>query len=355
MPSPPFSSSCCAEFERLCEVKERLLRTDEWRSGHREKKSDDADAFASKQCVRAANNATRLARATFSAVEKESKVRRAFGGGGRGGRDGGDGDDDDDDGDEERRRDEVEREMGDAIEQCAQYVCLCERVVAKRFDNASSRRRRSQVEAHLLGVALIASERVAEAARMLDDMRRARAKQHLELKKAEERRRGGKRVGAEGVALEIAPSSSSMRLRRGSESNGANGEVDAAATKKVEEGGGGFAQQRQQQQQQRQETVETETDALIAELVDVSRASQLTESKMTELLALTSMFANVVSQQSRQIEQIYSEALKSTKFLEIGNVEMRKTISRRRSGSSYIAFVLFVATFAVLFLDWFST
>ena len=114
-----------------------------------------------------------------------------------------------------------------------------------------------------------------------------------------------------------------------------------------------FSQQQQQQQQQQQEFV-NDSEALVAELVEISRGTQRAESKIVELSALSSMFANVVSKQSQQIERVYAEALKSTKFLEVGNVEMRKTISRRRSGSSYMAFVFFVATFAVLFLDWFN-
>jgi syntaxin 18 len=110
----------------------------------------------------------------------------------------------------------------------------------------------------------------------------------------------------------------------------------------------------QERRQQQQQEFVNDSDALVAELVEVSRGAQRAENKIVELSALSSMFANVVSKQSQQIEQIYTEALKTTKFLETGNVEMRKTISRRRSGSNYMAFVLFIATFAVLFLDWFN-
>jgi len=135
------------------------------------------------------------------------------------------------------------------------------------------------------------------------------------------------------------------RRRTIENSNGSGDDVGEGSTRSSE--------RRQNQQQQRQEFV-NDSDALVAELVEVSRGTQRAESKIVELSALSSMFANVVSKQSQQIEKIYTEALKTTKFLDVGNVEMRKTISRRRSGSNYMAFVLFIATFAVLFLDWFN-
>ena len=186
-------------------------------------------------------------------------------------------------------------------------------------------------------------------AKTLDWMRARRFREQAEKAKRLERRRGGDaRVGVEAVAKDLMmvkkQTAMPARRRKIENSNGSGDDVGEGSTSSSE---------RRQNQQQRQEFV-NDSDALVAELVEVSRGTQRAESKIVELSALSSMFANVVSKQSQQIEKIYTEALKTTKFLDVGNVEMRKTISRRRSGSNYMAFVLFIATFAVLFLDWFN-
>ena len=50
----------------------------------------------------------------------------------------------------------------------------------------------------------------------------------------------------------------------------------------------------------------------------------------------------------------YPRAVESTRRLEGGNVELRKTISRRGDSQLIVAVILFVATFGILFLDWLS-
>ena len=245
----------------------------------------------------------------------------------------------------EAARDSIEREIVECIRECQKHVDRCEALIASGWNSSSSSswatlklKHAPQFVAHLHGVALIASERIEEVAKTLDAMRARRFREQAEKARQLERRRGGdERVGVEAVAKDL--------MRRRVVKGRASGDVGESSNNS-------FSQQQQQQQQQ-QEFV-NDSEALVAELVEISRGTQRAESKIVELSALSSMFANVVSKQSQQIERVYAEALKSTKFLEVGNVEMRKTISRRRSGSSYMAFVFFVATFAVLFLDWFN-
>ena len=246
----------------------------------------------------------------------------------------------------EAARDSIEREIVECIRECQKHVDRCEALIASGWNSSSSSswatlklKHAPQFVAHLHGVALIASERIEEVAKTLDAMRARRFREQAEKARQLERRRGGdERVGVEAVAKDL--------MRRRVVKGRTSGDVGESSNNS-------FSQQQQQQQQQQQEFV-NDSEALVAELVEISRGTQRAESKIVELSALSSMFANVVSKQSQQIERVYAEALKSTKFLEVGNVEMRKTISRRRSGSSYMAFVFFVATFAVLFLDWFN-
>ena len=252
----------------------------------------------------------------------------------------------------EATRDAIEGEIVECVRECQKHVNRCEEVIETYSRTLKLREKMPQFVAHLHGIALITSERIEEVAKTLDGMRARRFREQAEKAKRLVRRRGGdRRVGVDAVAKDLmmrtATAKTTTAVRRrvsgSNERNSDNGVGESSTSS--------GSQERQQQQQQ--EFV-NDSDALVAELVEVSRGAQRAENKIVELSALSSMFANVVSKQSQQIEQIYTEALKTTKFLETGNVEMRKTISRRRSGSNYMAFVLFIATFAVLFLDWFN-
>ena len=315
----------------------------------RAQRKDDDDSYAillSKEVSKAALNAQMLARTTSRAIKRDQlNVYFNF--------------DEKEDAKKEQIRDSIEREIVECVREMQNHVNRCEEIIkngeTKMMREESLRRsfgqkKRQQFVAHLHGIALITSEKIEEVAKTLDWMRARRFREQAEKAKRLERRRGGDaRVGVEAVAkdLMMVKKQTAMPARRRTieNSNGSGDDVGEGSTRSSE--------RRQNQQQQRQEFV-NDSDALVAELVEVSRGTQRAESKIVELSALSSMFANVVSKQSQQIEKIYTEALKTTKFLDVGNVEMRKTISRRRSGSNYMAFVLFIATFAVLFLDWFN-
>lgn len=314
----------------------------------RAQRKDDDDSYAillSKEVSKAALNAQMLARTTSRAIKRDQlNVYFNF--------------DEKEDAKKEQIRDSIEREIVECVREMQNHVNRCEEIIkngeTKMMREESLRRsfgqkKRQQFVAHLHGIALITSEKIEEVAKTLDWMRARRFREQAEKAKRLERRRGGDaRVGVEAVAkdLMMVKKQTAMPARRRTieNSNGRGDDVGEGSTRSSE---------RRQNQQQRQEFV-NDSDALVAELVEVSRGTQRAESKIVELSALSSMFANVVSKQSQQIEKIYTEALKTTKFLDVGNVEMRKTISRRRSGSNYMAFVLFIATFAVLFLDWFN-
>ena len=78
------------------------------------------------------------------------------------------------------------------------------------------------------------------------------------------------------------------------------------------------------------------------------------ERSVLEMSALSSLFAGHVQRQMAQIETLYAEAVESTRRIESGNVELRKTLERRGEGRKIVAVILFVATFGLLFLDWMS-
>ena len=250
----------------------------------------------------------------------------------------------------EATRDAIEREIVECVRECQKHVNRCEEVIETYSRTLKLREKMPQFVAHLHGIALITSERIEEVAKTLDGMRARRFREQAEKAKRLERRRGGdRRVGVDAVAKDLM-----MRTATAKTTTAVRGRVSGSNEGNSDDGVGESSASSGSQERQQQQEFVNDSDALVAELVEVSRGAQRAENKIVELSALSSMFANVVSKQSQQIEQIYTEALKTTKFLETGNVEMRKTISRRRSGSNYMAFVLFIATFAVLFLDWFN-
>ena len=65
------------------------------------------------------------------------------------------------------------------------------------------------------------------------------------------------------------------------------------------------------------------------ELAGLADQVRRTEGAVLEMAALSSLFATHVQQQATQIEALYTQAIESTKRIESGNVELRKTIARR--------------------------
>ena len=335
------------EFRALVSHRSEEDDSDDKEAFLRVARKDDDDSYAillSKEVMKAALNAQMLARTTTRAIKRDQlKVYFNF--------------DEKEDEKKEQIRDSIEREIVECVREMQNHVNRCEEIIKngetkmirESLRRSFGQKKRQQFVAHLHGIALITSEKIEEVAKTLDWMRARRFREQAEKAKRLERRRGGDaRVGVEAVAKDLMmvkkQTAIPARRRTIENSSGSGDDVGEGSTRSSE---------RRQNQQQRQEFV-NDSDALVAELVEVSRGTQRAESKIVELSALSSMFANVVSKQSQQIEKIYTEALKTTKFLDVGNVEMRKTISRRRSGSNYMAFVLFIATFAVLFLDWFN-
>lgn len=103
-----------------------------------------------------------------------------------------------------------------------------------------------------------------------------------------------------------------------------------------------------------QQLLDDETRALQVELSSVLDAVQQTETKMVEMSALNHLMATHVLQQAQQIEQLYLQAVEATKNVELGNKELSQAIQRNSSSRTFLLLFLFVLTFSILFLDWYS-
>ncbi|KAJ4713514.1 syntaxin-81 [Melia azedarach] len=103
-----------------------------------------------------------------------------------------------------------------------------------------------------------------------------------------------------------------------------------------------------------QQLLDDETRALQVELSSLLDAVQQTETKMVEMSALNHLMSTHVLQQAQQIEFLYDQAVEATKNVELGNKELSQAIGRNSSSRTFLLLFLFVLTFSILFLDWYS-
>ncbi|GAV56808.1 Syntaxin-18_N domain-containing protein [Cephalotus follicularis] len=103
-----------------------------------------------------------------------------------------------------------------------------------------------------------------------------------------------------------------------------------------------------------QKLLDDETSALQVELTSLLDAVRQTETKMVEMSALNHLMSTHVLQQAQQIEHLYEQAIEATKNVDLGNKELSQAIQRNSSSRTFLLLFLFVLTFSILFLDWYS-
>ncbi|TKY49185.1 Syntaxin-81 protein [Spatholobus suberectus] len=103
-----------------------------------------------------------------------------------------------------------------------------------------------------------------------------------------------------------------------------------------------------------QQLLDDETRALQVELTSLLDTVQETKTKMVEMSALNHLMSTHVLQPAQQIEHLYEQAVEATKNVELGNKELSKAIQRNSSSRTFLLLFLFVLTFSIHFLDWYS-
>ena len=235
-------------------------------------------------------------------------------------------------------RDGIESEVRLSVKACQAHIGLLRSTVE---EIAAGRRVGAQGIAHLHGVVLILTEYLQRVAAAFDRCREVRFRKVLRTADHKRRRAPPPPPTSKKNAAGSSTTSSSLS------SNGHRDEPGGEARQGQELGRG-------EEQGQRQVHLSTDGDLLVDELTDLVEQVRRAEGKVVEMSALSSLFASHVQSQAQQIERVYAAAVESTKNLEGGNVELRKTISRRGDSQMIIAVILFVATFGLLFLDWMS-
>ncbi len=224
-------------------------------------------------------------------------------------------------------RDGIESEVRLSVKACQAHITMLKSTVQ---EVEAAKTEGVQGVAHMHGVVLIVTEMLQRVAASFDQCREVRFKKVLA--EAEHRRRR-------------APPRPPTPPRRNTEPR------RAAST--TDEGEGSTTEINETSGHQVQAQVHvTEGDVLVDELTTLVEQVRKAEGQVAEMSALSSLFATHVQAQAAQIEQLYAQAVESTRNLESGNVQLKKTIKRRGEGSFIVGIVLFIATFGLLFLDW---
>ncbi|CEF99062.1 unnamed product [Ostreococcus tauri] len=216
-------------------------------------------------------------------------------------------------------RDAFEAETAASIEDCQRCVGAARDAIERA--RTSGGLGRGECAAHLHGIALTLSDRLREVARAFDGVRERRFEETLARAERERQRRRAALIATYDVGEE----------RRGVESV------------RVE----GIEREQTQVAVRRQDGLEEELTQLLEQV-------RTAEKNVMEMSALSSLFATHVQAQAQQIETLYHDAVESSRHFEMGNVEMKKTIERKGDAQRYVAIILFIATFGLLFLDWYS-
>jgi syntaxin 18 len=101
--------------------------------------------------------------------------------------------------------------------------------------------------------------------------------------------------------------------------------------------------------------MEAENASLMQELDGNLDQMRHAEAKMHDIVNMLSLFSSKVLEQSETIECIYDEAVESSSHVRMGNQQLRKALDRGVNNRLVTLFALLLASFSLLFLDWYSS
>ncbi|KAL1568991.1 Syntaxin-81 [Salvia divinorum] len=237
----------------------------------------------------------------------------------------------------EQERDGIEHEVTVFIKACKEQIDVLknsindEEAKSKGWLGIRSDSSNADTIAHKHGVVLILSEKLHSVTSQFDQLRAVRFRDAIN------RVTPRRKLKQKGPI--IAESSTSGNIESREVSNTGIRETDVAQAQPIR-----FQQQH----------LDDETHALQVELATMLDAVQDTETKMVEMSALNHLMSTHVLQQAQQIEFLYEQAVEATNNVVLGNKELSQAIQRNSSSRTFLLLFLFVLTFSVLFLDWYS-
>ncbi|XP_057775656.1 syntaxin-81-like [Salvia miltiorrhiza] len=238
----------------------------------------------------------------------------------------------------EQERDSIEHEVTVFIKACKEQIDVLKNSINDEEANSKgwlgmrSDNLNADTIAHKHGVVLILSEKLHSVTSQFDQLRAVRFRDAIN-------RVTPRRKLKQSGPTAVTESSTSGNIESREVSNSEIRRTDDAQAEPI----------RFQQQQ-----LDDETHALQVELASMLDAVRDTETKMVEMSALNHLISTHVLQQAQQIEFLYEQAVEATNNVVLGNKELSQAIQRNSSSRTFLLLFLFVLTFSVLFLDWYS-
>ncbi|KAH7839812.1 hypothetical protein Vadar_009140 [Vaccinium darrowii] len=238
----------------------------------------------------------------------------------------------------EQERDSIEHEITVFVKACKEQIDILKSSINDEESNSKGwlgikgDHSNADTIAHKHGVVLILSERLHSVTRQFDQLRSIRFQEAINQTIP---RRRPKRVDIS----KSTDNSHSNKIELKEPNDSGLRDPDEIQTDPI----------RVQQQ-----LLDDETRALQMELTSLLDAAQETETKMVEMSALNHLMSTHVLQQTQQIEFLYEQAVEATKNVELGNKELSQAIQRNSSSRTFLLLFLFVMTFSIIFLDWYS-
>lgn len=97
-------------------------------------------------------------------------------------------------------------------------------------------------------------------------------------------------------------------------------------------------------------TANQESSALLDDLEMAKEAHRA----MVEISSLHHLFSTEVQRQTHQIETMYEDAVSATQNFEVANIHLQKTVERTSGSTMHVLLFFIIVSFALLFLDWLS-
>ncbi|XP_047967500.1 syntaxin-81-like isoform X1 [Salvia hispanica] len=247
----------------------------------------------------------------------------------------------------EKERDSIEHEVTVFIKACKEQIDVLknsinnEEAISKGWLGIRSDSSNADTIAHKHGVVLILSEKLHSVTSQFDQLRAVRFRDAIN------RVTPRRKLKPKGPT--VAESSTSGNIDSRKVSNTGIRQTDDAQAQPI----------RFQQQYIDDETHALQISRVCVILMQVELATMLdavqdTETKMVEMSALNHLMSTHVLQQAQQIEFLYEQAVEATNNVVLGNKELSQAIQRNSSSRTFLLLFLFVLTFSVLFLDWYS-
>ncbi len=96
----------------------------------------------------------------------------------------------------------------------------------------------------------------------------------------------------------------------------------------------------------------SENYALQQDLSNLTDQAQRAERTVREIASLNQAFSAALFHQAEQIETLYNQAVEASNHMDMGNVQLRKTVQTNSKSSKWVFAMLVVFSLMLLFFDW---